>query len=436
MIIKLLLILLSTVGTHLFHRVEASPPKKIEKQISEYIVKQKNEQVSLLKTLVNINSGTANIAGVCRVGEILRPQFNQLGFDTKWVDEPAHMYKAPTLIATHKGSTKNKLLLIGHLDTVFPKDSPFQTFEKHENTATGPGIIDDKGGIVVILYALKALHATHALDDATITVVLTGDEEDSGKPTSISRKPLFHVAQNSNIALDFEWAITSDTAAIARRGVMLWTLHAEGKDAHSSELFRKSASYGAIFEVTRIINTMLDQLSEEKDLSFNPGLILGGTTTNYNKNTSQGTVSGKANIIAKTAMAKGDLRYLTPDQKENAKTKVLNIVEQHLPGTTASIDFQDVIPSMPPTKNNLKLLEKYSQISRDLGYGTIAPLDASARGAADIAHIASIVSSNLAGLGALGTGAHSTHETLILDSLPIQTQRAALLIYRLTLDTR
>ncbi|MDF1757584.1 MAG: M20/M25/M40 family metallo-hydrolase [Legionellaceae bacterium] len=432
MIIKLLLILLLTLGTNLFHRVEASPRSTTEKKISEYIVKQKNEQLSLLETLVNINSGTANISGVRHVGEILRPQFKQLGFSTKWVDEPIHMHKAPTLIAEHKGSTKNKLLLIGHLDTVFPKDSPFQKFEKHGNTATGPGIIDDKGGIVVILYALKALHATHALDDATITVVLTGDEEDSGKPTSISRKPLFYIAQNSNIALDFEWAITSDTAAIARRGIMLWTLHAEGKDAHSSELFRKSASYGAIFEVARIINTMLNQLSTEKYLSFNPGLILGGTTINYSKNTSHGTVSGKANVIAKTAMVKGDLRYLTPDQKANAKTKILNIVKQHLPGTTASIDFQDGIPSMLPTKNNLKLLEKYSQISCDLRYGVITPLDAGVRGAADISHIASIVSSNLAGLGALGKGAHSTHETLILDSLPIQTQRAALLIYRLT----
>jgi len=404
----------------------------IEKQISQYITQQKDEQLTLLEKLVNINSGTANISGVHQIGEILRLQFEQLGFKARWEEEPSNMHRAATLILERKGTMGNKLLLIGHLDTVFPKDSLNQKFKRYGNIATGPGVIDDKGGDVIILYALKALHANHALNNTNITVVLTGDEEDSGKPLSISRKPLFDAAYNSNIALDFEWAITSNTATIARRGITNWILKTEGNEAHSSEIFQKSAGYGAIFELARILNTMNLQLSGEKYLSFSPGLIFGGTTINYDSNKSHGLLFGKGNVIARSAIAKGDLRYLTINQKLDAEKRILAIVKKHLPGTSASIDFQDGIPAMPPSASNLELLKKYSRVSEDLEYGPIKPLDPGVRGAGDISHIASIVSANLAGLGALGTGAHSTKETLYIDSLPIQTQRAAILIYRLT----
>lgn len=174
-----------------------------ETQIKIYIVKQQLEQLSLLEKLVNINSGTANIAGVYQVGEILRPFFQQLGFKTYWVEEPSYIQRAGTLIAEHLGTKGKRILIIGHLDTVFAKESPFQKFERHGNKATGPGVIDDKGGDVVILYALKALQNANVLSDMNITVVLTGDEEDSGKPTRISRKPLFTAAQHSDVALGF-----------------------------------------------------------------------------------------------------------------------------------------------------------------------------------------------------------------------------------------
>lgn len=432
MIAKILLIIFSLTVMPFFQTAQASSLSTVEKQITKYITQKKDEQLFLLEKLVNINSGTANISGVTQVGQILQSQLDQLGFKTRWVEEPANMHRAATLIAERKGTSGKRLLLIGHLDTVFPKDGVFQKFERHESTVTGPGVIDDKGGDVVILYALKALHAAHALENTTITVVLTGDEEDSGKPTFISRKPLFDAARTSDIALDFEWAITSDTATVARRGIANWALKVHGNEAHSSEIFQKSAGYGAIFEITRILNDMRTQLSEEKYLSFSPGLIFGGTSINYDKGNSQGMVFGKGNVIAREAMAKGDLRFLTTDQKLDAEKRIITIVKKHLPGTTALIDFQDGIPAMPPTSGNLELLEKYSRVSSDLGYGPIKPLDSGLRGAGDISHIASIVSGNLAGLGALGTGAHSAKETLNIDSLSIQTQRAAVLIYRLT----
>ncbi|MCW8386305.1 M20/M25/M40 family metallo-hydrolase [Fluoribacter dumoffii] len=402
----------------------------VEANIAQNISTKSQEQLSLLERLVNINSGTTNLGGIQQVGAIVHKQFTQLGFKTYWYQEPPALHRAGTLIAHHRGNKGKKLLLIGHLDTVFPANSSFQHFKRTGNSATGPGIIDDKGGLVVILYALKALQEAKALENANITVVLTGDEEDAGKPVSISRKPLIDAAKESDIALDFEWAITSDTATVARRGITLWNLEVHGNEGHSSEIFQKKAGYGAIYELVRILNTMRIQLGKEHFLSFNPGFILGGTTINK-KNDSQGNAFGKENVIAKIATANGDLRFITEDQKNDAERKIEAIVANHLPGTTASIKFQDAIPSMAPTAGNEFLLRLYSDVSEELGQGMVLPLDPGARGAGDISHIASMLNGTLSGLGPVGTGGHSVKETLDIPSLTAQTQRAALLIYRL-----
>lgn len=212
----LLIILCSQL---LFPQIVKAQAAPTETQIKAYIAKQQSEQLSLLEKMVNINSGTANIAGVRQIGEILKPLFEQLGFKTYWVEEPSDMNRAGTLVAEHLGTRGKRILIIGHLDTVFAKESLFQKFERHGDKATGPGVIDDKGGDVVILYALKSLQDANVLDGMNISVVLTGDEEDSGKPTHISRKPLFKAAQQSDVALGFEWATLPNTVTIARRGV-------------------------------------------------------------------------------------------------------------------------------------------------------------------------------------------------------------------------
>ena len=413
--------------------VHAAALTPIEMQMKEYINKQQQAQVDLLKKLVNINSGTTNIKGVNRIASILLPYFNQLGFKVRRVAEPPTMHRAKTFIAERKGKGGNKkILLIAHLDTVFPKTSPFQHFELKKNSAKGPGVMDDKGGLVVMLYALKALQAAHALDDKNITVVLTGDEEDSGKPTSISRKPLIDAAKHADIALDFEPAITIDTATIARRGISMWTLQTHGKESHSASIFQDGVGNGAIFELARILNTMRSNLQNEKYLSFNPGVIVAGTKITFNNRASAGTAFGKENVISAIALSKGDLRFLSDDQEKAAEVKMINIVKQSLPGTQAELSFQPGIPAMPPTAKNKQLLEVYSQVSSDLGQGPIKPLDPGARGAGDISHIASIVPANLAGLGPVGYGAHSENEHIELASMPIQTTRAAIFIFRLT----
>lgn len=403
-----------------------------EKQIIRYITDHQVAQISSLSKLVNINSGTANIKGVERVGEMLIPELKQLGFNVHWVKEPANMHRAPTLIAARTGAQGKRLLLIGHLDTVFPADTKFKTFTLKKNTAKGPGVIDDKGGLVVMLYALKALNAINALNNTSITIVLTGDEEDSGKPASISRKPLIDAAAHQDVALDFEPSITLETATIARRGISNWTISVQGNESHSATIFQPEVGVGAIFEIARILDVMRLKFINEKYLSFNPGIMLGGNKLDYDAKTSKGTVFGKQNIVAKTAIVAGDVRFLSLEQKKSFQESLAALVHRHLQGTRSSIVFEDGMPPMSPTKNNMQLLEKYSQASKDLDGKKVSAFPPGLRGAGDISYVSNIVPANLSGLGPIGLGTHSVMETVELNSFPIQTKRAALLIYRLT----
>lgn len=402
----------------------------IETAVREAVLKDQTAQIALLKKLVNMNSGTANLKGVYQVGNTLRPLFEKLGFKIKWVEEPRAMHKAGTLIATHAGKGKH-LLLIAHLDTVFPANSPFQTMTVKKNLAWGPGTTDDKGGIVIILTALKALQAAHVLKDMAITVVLTGDEEESGKPTSISRRPLIDIAKKSDVALDFESAVSLDTATVARRGIAMWTLRAQGHEAHSGGIFGEKVGAGAAFELVRILHAMYQQLHQEVNLTFNPGLLVAGTKINDDSQTAQATVFGRENVIAKTAVAKGDVRFISEAQKQNFIQRTKIIVKEHLPGATAEITFQDGIPAMQVTKANLALLKAYSDVSVALGQGAITALPPGLRGAGDISHVAAFVPANLAGLGPYGEAGHSVDEVVRLNSLQIQAERAAILMYRL-----
>lgn len=429
MIRKFLILLIVILFTQKTLAGQLSPT---EMQIKKAVQSKQQEQLELLRKLTNINSGTTNPDGVRQVGEMLRPLLEKLGFKTYWVEEPASMQHAGSLIAEKHGTSAKKILLIGHLDTVFSPTTHFKYFELKKNSAKGPGVLDDKGGIVVMLYALQALDSVHGLSNANITIVFTGDEEESGKPTSISRKPLLEAAKNCAVALDFESAITLDTSTIARRGIASWMITTHGNESHSATIFQKDVGDGAIFEIARILNTLHRQMEGKADITFNPGTIIGGTTISYDNQTAVGTAFGKTNVVAKIAAVNGDYRFINPKEKQDFEDQLTFIVKQHLPGTKAEVTFTNGIPAMPPTENNLQLLQQYSKVSEDLGQGKITPLDPNIRGAGDISHVASIVPANLAGLGPVGIGSHSVIEAVELNSLPIQTERAALLIYRLT----
>jgi glutamate carboxypeptidase len=402
-----------------------------EQQLAEVVDSRQSGALALLQQAVEINSGTMNPEGVKRVGELFGDALEKLAFEVSWVDG-ADFDRAGHLVARHRGSGPH-LLLIGHLDTVFEPDSPFRRFERlGAERAKGPGIIDMKGGDVIIVEALAALKAVGALVDLQITVVMTGDEESSGRPLSDARRVLLEAADAADVALGFEDGDGNpETAVIARRGYTDWRLTVSGTPAHSSLIFRDEVGNGAAFEVARILDGFRRELAGERYLTFNPGVGLVGTRVDYDDAHSSGEAFGKANVIAEHGVVTGDLRTLTMDQLASAKSRMEDIVARHLPGTSAEIEFTDGYPPLAPTDGNRRLLSLYDQASRDLESGRVSAVDPGAAGAADISFTAGRVAMALDGLGLMGEGGHTERETADLATLPTQTKRAAVLMYRL-----
>ena len=228
-----------------------------ERKMVATVDAESERSIGLLEKLVNINSGTMNPAGVERVYEAVKPELEQLGFTVNWAPMK-EVNRAGHLVAEHKGKVGTKrLLLIGHLDTVFEPSSPFQTFSRKGDTAEGPGVGDCKGGDVVIIAALRAMKAAGTLDKANIIVVMTGDEERLAAPVSVSRKALLDAADRSDVALDFEGLVRingKDMGSTSRRSSVSWQLTTTGKAAHSSAIFNDGIGYGAIYEMARILD--------------------------------------------------------------------------------------------------------------------------------------------------------------------------------------
>ncbi|KQY80529.1 M20/M25/M40 family metallo-hydrolase [Brevundimonas sp. Root1423] len=408
-------------------------PSGAERVMMQTVTQEHDRHIALLERMVNQNSGSLNLAGVRAVGEMTRAELEPLGFEVQWVDM-AETGRAGHLIATHPGRGRN-ILLIGHLDTVFEADNPFQRFERTGNRATGPGVGDDKGGVVVIIAALRAMQAAGTLADANVTIVLTGDEERTGAPLSISRRDLIEAGKAAAFALEFEnLAVENeqDFGTIARRSSNNWTLTTSGRTGHSSGVFNDTLGYGAIYEMARILDGFRRDLPEP-NLTYNVGVIAGGTPASIDAEGFSVTASGKTNIVASTAIARGDLRTLTAEQDARVRAGMQTIVDAHLPRTEAELVFGETgYPPMAPTAGNRALLARLNAVNRDLGLPEMAEYDPARRGAADSGFVAADVDT-LGGLGVAGGNAHADGEWADLDSLVRQSQRAAVLISRLSL---
>jgi len=399
-----------------------------ETALTEAIDANAPAAAELLERLVNQNSGTFNSAGVRAVAGVMEQELKALGFDVRLIQLEA-IKRGVHLVATRKGPGK-PILLIGHMDTVFEPSSPFQRWERKGRTATGPGTSDMKGGLVVMLSALRALHKTGQLEGIPLTVFLTGDEEAPGE-LSVTRRDFIEAGKAARAALCFETGIRSvsqDMVSTARRGFTGWQLRTTGKAGHSGGIFNDQMGYGAVYEISRILNEFQQNL-REPNMTFNVGMLLGGANPKADPS-GTGTVNGKDNIIPAEALAKGEIRALSPEQVARMKDRMYAIAAKNLPGTKAELTFEEGYPPMAPTAGNKRLLQLLNESSKAAGIPEVGELDPMLRGAGDISFVAPFVDS-LSGLGAIGSGAHAVGESVDVESLPRQAKRAALLIRRL-----
>jgi glutamate carboxypeptidase len=202
-----------------------------------------------------------------------------------------------------------------------------------------------------------------------------------------------------------------------------------GRQGHSSGVFR--GSYGAIYEAARILDEFRRELASEENLTYNPGTIVGGSAVSYDTLTQSGTAASKTNIIAPLTWVQGDLRAMNPEQIARAQARMREIVKRNLPGTTAEITFDEGYPPMAVTPGNERLLRFYSDASEALGYGQLTASDPARRGAGDLSFVAPYID-GIEGLGAMGGGSHSPSESVNLPALAMQTERAAVMMYRLS----
>jgi glutamate carboxypeptidase len=396
----------------------------------------------LLEQMVDVNSGTMHPAGVEAVKDMLAPRFEALGFKVRWVPMLAQTGRAGDLVAQHScpagdGKCGKRLLLIGHMDTVFEPSSPFQKYAIVANTdgkiATGPGVADMKGGLVVMLAALGAMQEAGVLEHSEIRVVLSGDEERVGDPVTLARRDLIAAARQSDVAMEFEPSVRlngQDSISIGRRSSTTWRVEALGLSGHSSQIFGDRLGYGAIYELARILNGFRTELPEE-GLTYNVGLVLGGATAQLNEENTGGSATGKSNVVPPTAIASGDLRTLNDEQTARAEAKMRVIVASHLARTDAKITFSEAYPAMARTEAGVELMNEWNSVSQALGLGTVTEGGPMTRGAGDIAFVAPYVP-GLVGVGILGEGYHAEGETAYLDSLARQAKRDALLMERLS----
>ena len=410
-------------------RLSAPEAKMVATVDAEY-----ERSITLLEKLVNQNSGTMNFPGVKTVGDMMRAELEPLGFKVKWIDM-AKAGRSGHLVATKAGKRGTKrLLLIAHLDTVFEADSPFQTFVRNGDKAVGPGAGDDKGGMVVIVSALRAMQAAGTLKDASIEIHMTGDEEDAGDPIDVTRAPLIAAGKTADVALDFEGLSIEngkDMGVISRRSSNSWKLEVSGVTGHSSLIFDTIYGDGAAFELARILHRFRTELPEQ-NLTFNVGLVAAGQEVNFDNDGVRVSAKGKTNIIPGLALARGDFRTLSAEQSARVRAKMLDIVAASAPKTKATISFDPgSYPAMAPTEGNKALLANLNAVNRDLGLAEQPVLDPLKRGAGDISFVANDVD-GLVGLGVYSKGDHAPGETVDLASIKRQAKRAAILMTRLS----
>ncbi|MCP4353352.1 MAG: M20 family metallopeptidase [Desulfobacterales bacterium] len=374
---------------------------------AENIISQ--ESRLLLQKLVETNSGTKNISGQDNMRSVLVPEFNDLGFA-----ETLHPAKKGRKVLSFKfPDSKPYILFMGHTDTVFPENSEFKTYQEKGDRIIGPGVIDMKGGIVLMLDVLKAVPPVIRKN---VLIILNDDEEVGSFESKEVYTPLVN---DIRYALVFEPGLKDGTFISSESGIKWLDLEVKGRASHAG--LEPDLGVNACLELANKITAISALTDYSKKLTVNAGVISGGI---------------KPNVVCENAMAKIDIRYVEKDDLNNVIGKIREITntvtvfsKRNNEPTTASLKPVLEMPSLKPasTREMIKITgEVAAKLDMDfkhqhVGYGS------------DGNYLSALpqVINILVGLGPYGEGMHTDSEYLSQDAYVKRLKLTIALLKRL-----
>lgn len=363
-------------------------------QIADFLKTHEQDQFRFLRELVLQPSYSRDKAGVDGVADRISRELAALPMRVTRFNGSDYgdnlLFRSPACSGSHR-----PILLVGHMDTVFPPDSPFNWYKEEQGKVFGPGVIDMKGGLVVAIFALKALHGLGLLDTIPITLICNSDEE-IGSPSS--RQIIADEARNSSLAMVFECGGLNGEIVTGRKGKTGYTVRVKGQAGHAAFAGRDKAS--AILELARKTIAMEQLNDPERQLVVNVGVVQGGLGPN---------------TIAEHASAQIDTRFLTVTDAQYCHQALSRITEEcATPGTSAELTVTSGREPMEQSEANKTLFNTISAEAQQLGLTVIEELRS---GVSDANIIGGVGIPVIDGLGPIGACDHSDREYMLRDSL-------------------
>ncbi len=376
-------------------------------QIVAFLESSRSDFLADLSALVNVDCGTHNKAGVDRVGQWIGARCAVWDWEVERLALTEH---GDCWLARLHGNGAGRILLMGHLDTVYPDGTAAaRPMRFEEAKIIGPGVCDMKGGLLVGMYALRALQIANFRDFAEIAFFFNSDEE-IGSPGS---RPIYApIARRMDAALVLESARANGDIVSARKGSGEFTLRVTGKAAHAGVEPEKGAN--AVVELAHQIIALQELNGLAPGVTVNADVIVGGT---------------KSNVIPEEAWVIVDVRAIDPAGAEAITSALTSLPTRTiLPGTHAQVSGHFSYPPMARTPAVRFLAELARDSARELGFEIN---DVATGGASDANVLASLGVPVLDGLGPIGGLDHSSDEYIEIDSLAPRAAMMAGLIQRI-----
>lgn len=384
-----------------------------EQQITAWLAEQHGAMLAELERMVNTDGGSYDKAGVDAVGAQIRAFCEARDIPVEVVPREKHGDCLKARVASpgalSGGNEKQKILLMGHRDTVFPKGEPERRPFRIENgIAYGPGVADMKAGLVMNMFVLAAFKRFGGAP-ADLLGLFTGDEE-IGSPEG--REVIEATAREARVVFNSEPGRPSGNVVTGRKGGVFSMFEIEGKAAHSGGNFE--AGISAIGELAAKITAIHALTDLKRGITLNVGLVSGGQSVN---------------TVAPWAQGQIDLRYIESADRDEVMGKLHEIIgRSYIPGTRAKLTIKGEFKSLNPTEASNRLFALYQGAGADSGLKVAGEFSG---GCADSGFTASMGAPTICGVGPVGGKAHSPEEYLEVASMVPRAQAMARAILRL-----